>query len=236
MSNFFPSHPEALAKQEEGLRLASVGNCHDAHAAFTVALVMMDDARLPYAAERLQRATILRDDGFTYVREGFAFGRGELIDRGAATLDSSLELTGKLLTGGFAPSVRARKRLYSEHGQTAALRNHTDVLEALFGGEHPDAEVVGHFSIIYQDHLRQGSNQYFIANTALRAAACEVMTGEDRIHAMRWVGVAAVAFGRSLVSDRQNTIPVARTIIARTPGLRAAETAHWSLFDRRIRQ
>src|SRR5258707_188486 len=120
--NAFEVNSIAAIEHGRGSQLEKAHDYPAAHAAFNDAIDILSGDE-PSPSTDLQTARIMRDDGFTYVREYIANNGDSLVYHTAVnTIGSSLALTTGLHKQGEAEySADAWRYLLSEHGATVGL-------------------------------------------------------------------------------------------------------------------
>lgn len=194
----------------------------EAHNAFDAALNRLNI--LPQTDDvLLQSARIIRDDGFTYVREGCVQSDDEesrdLFERAEDRMLQSHDMTWELLSD-LKPKTARERQLFSEHGATLGTLGRMIVArQVLFGDHNSDSKVTvadlrteQHYFGKKEAHhfLRQGNNMYYLVSNAMHGAQAERLNGKIA-HVAPWLGRAAVGIARSAVYDRQNFMNSVKT-------------------------
>jgi hypothetical protein len=194
--------PEVEKVHQAGVAAAVRGDIVLAGEYYTGARrILHQEAQQPTASDRLQAATIRRDQGFLGTHAlvaGFlesanhtSIGRGELEEsRGVTTI---------LLREKDRFTEGAKKRIHAEHGATISCQARVLVYSCLANNQPPDqtAEQIRTLFGEARDALRQGDNAYYGASNAMRAAAFERTIGGGAVRG--WladaVGFASTPYG-----------------------------------------
>jgi hypothetical protein len=202
---------QAALDHQRGLNLeVDAGDYIAAHEAFEAALNRLQELPSSPSTE-LQAARVVRDDGFTYVREK-QFGQA------FSMLNLSLTRTTHLLRSeGRLPDLLA------EHGATLGVLARVAVAEQVSEGKF-DARPTRkqRAKLVYEQHwfgrheahgcLRDANNAYYRVSNAMQAARAERLNGRP-LHIAPWLGRAAVGLVQAAKADRANFLPAIKTAV-----------------------
>ncbi|HUC95764.1 MAG TPA: hypothetical protein VMR76_02265 [Candidatus Saccharimonadia bacterium] len=193
------------------------GNFVEAHGWFDEAQIVLTSLTTTLDTD-VQYATILRDDGFTYLRSAINTHSKSDLSNAARVLHEAKNKT----NGQFSDNhwgLDSPKELFAEHGATLSCLGR---LSTVAGIVFKQAE----YSIpqwFYKDadiHLRSGNNGYYRVSNAMVAARYErtrAYTSESPPETKFWVARALAGLVWTELYDGRNLKPASRTFFGRLP-------------------
>ncbi len=224
MLEVFAVDAEAAAYHDNGMRLETRRRDYNgAHEAFRLALERLSTLENTPDVT-LQRARIIRDDGFTYVREHIVASNSDARYNAQDSLNPSRNLSQNLLGyGKDAYSEEALAYLNSEHGATIGLLGRFATVRAVLGEDVTEAE---QRQLYYeaQGYLFHGSNRYYETSNAVNAARFERIYGDYKEFS-NWLKIARHSIGDARSARSKDWLPALRTYVRRLPSLTFKSTA-----------
>ncbi len=189
-----------------------------------------------------QRATIMRDDAFTFTRQGIGTRHESDFREARDRLRQSLAVTALLVAepynakfrdqGPHGAPKKARRELLSTHASTLELLARNATAEEVVVG-FSGASVADHLHGWAHDYAARGTNGYVRVSNAMNNAR------EERIRGSKRLPHVAVALGRAMygvawtaVFDRANFVPAVGTVVHRLCGLATPAAARRSVRAR----
>ena len=239
---------DAIAREfhEAGLTAALDGEFTTAHVEFEYALGrlgMLDST----TDTTIQRARIVRDDGFTNLRdalttsgrdaeEGFEFAQSILEE--SSDMTAPLADTAVIKSRMGIPLSGREREIVSEHGATRACLGRKVIAMQVATGQlstdqkaTPDVIAAQRYFGLDDAHgyLRQGSKSYERTSNAMRGALAERANG-SAVHVVPWLGRAAVGLAKSVVTSE--FAPSFRTVARIGLALRSRRASLDSIVQR----
>ena len=243
-------NPEAMLLHTEGLDAEMNGDFASVHESFTVAQAIL--ATLPETMDTItQSARIVRDNGFTYVREAIHKSDTSLLRAASLCINDSIEATAPIVSGTIfawpeAPSSvtntakRGRREVITEHGATVSLLGRLSTVKSVMLGidtrtDEPSAVQARSIDqqgyALAHDLLRRGNNGYYRVSNAMMGARQERLNGRLP-HAFVWLGRAASGVAWTAVRDPRNFKSTILTVGNRLRDIRSYKAAHDSVLVR----
>lgn len=233
----------AAEVESQALQASLAGNQAEARSLYAQALdVVPSDG---YADTAAQRSSIIRNLGFTYVREAIATDDVELVWSARAYIGQAIEETADLVSGRTGTELRfkqlgrtgtykrARRELFSEHAASLGLlaRAATAAEVAFKPSEQTQSDRLRYGYA--HDFARLGLNGYIRVSNAMNGARDERRAGLRRLpHTAVCLARAAFGVVWSVKNDRGNLSPAIWTIASRLPALRTTASASASVLER----
>lgn len=181
--------PHIETEHQEGVSEANKGNIPEAWEHYEHAIDMLqyvDDPCPQEAGTTLHLARILRDKGMLGVyahAHGSPANLDTTIHDSSAILHDSRELTKELIDYGTEFNETSIRRVYAEHGATIGCQARVLVYKTMVEDELSPgrAEQIRAYFIEATEVLRRGTNSYYGASNAMRAAAFERTLGHHNI-------------------------------------------------------
>ena len=179
----------------------------------------------------LQRAKIIRDKGFTSIREGLHTGDYGHLDDAHHSLISSERMSAQLVhREQHIYSADAWKFLLSEHGATLGLLGRlATVCEVVQVPIHDIYEAEEYYDTAHQNFLSEGVNKYYQTSNAINAARHERLEGRLNTTGI-WLGRAALSVRQAKKHDPSNYEPARKTYRQRRAYLKTKKTAARSVL------
>lgn len=238
--------PKSQAYHASGLEASVRGDYETAHNFLNLASdVLKQDC--PSVDASVQRARIMRDSGFTCIREAIDAQDEVLLENAQHTLLASRDITAPLVSG-VAPEVilagsaatpkSDRREIFAEHGATIGLLGRLATVSAVTAGV--DTRGSGKEAVknreedqapygLAHDLLRIGNNGYYRVSNAMVGARQERLNGRLP-NMLVWLGRAAYGLAWTAANDRQNLRAAARTAAGRMPHLTSYQKARTSVI------
>lgn len=229
--DLFPK-PQAELLHVKGLSDSLKGDNNGAREAYFAALAQYDEEDTP--RNLVQIARVLRDLGFTYVRD--AIQENPVINLGIAraTLEESIALFSDAHTREDYDR-EAYKYLLAEHGASIGLLARMATVSGLLATDldharAADRQAIGEYARA-AEVLRQSDNSYYRTSNLVNAARHE--TAFDRpILGLTWFSRSVGATAVSLVQDAGNTLNGARTVADKAKVMLRPSAARRSVLTR----
>lgn len=236
---------EAQRWHDKGLDEVSKGMYTEAHKSFAGARSTLETAvktrkhgLLSLDEISVQMAHIVRDDGFTYVREAAVASDHELLKQGYDQLDESLDIT-HILVGGMRTtletspeSLTAKQReILAEHGATLSFMGRIATVDTLMSqaqGEEPIDDIWDYYQNA-DSFLHYGNNGYYRVSNSMVAARHERLN-DNGGGVERWLGRAAKGLLWTGLHDQGNLKAATLTAGSRARHLRSHQAAEASVF------
>lgn len=240
-NQYLAQNPEATALEGMGLQASLAGSQEAARDHYAQALALVPNGDTPDAAA--QRGSILRNLGFSYVREGIAARSTEAFAQGTTYLRDALAETALYASGArnlnyqkigpHATYKKPRRELLSAHAATLGLLGRAATAQEVALGIEPSAETTqGRLRYGFaHDFARLGTNGYFRVSNSMNLARDERIHGR-RIHAAVCVARAAFGIVWSVKNDRGNLKNGVRTFARRLIDLRSISASRQSVLVR----
>lgn len=195
----------------------------------------------------VQRGSVKRNDGFTFVREAIGTENDEdraiLFERANQRLREALGETAVYVSGVSQPNYahvgphgthkKPRRELLSAHAATLGLLARAATAEEVVlkstSSTRQDRANYG----LAHDFTRLGTNGYFRVSNAMNGARDERIQGNGRLpHTAVWLARAAFGIAWSVKNDRGSLKSSLRTFAGRLPDLATPSRARKSVLNR----
>lgn len=194
-----------------------------------------------------QRGSVIRNDGFTFVRDAIATEEPEnqkaLFERASHRLREALGQTALLVSGAERPNYqqigphqthkKQRRELLSTHAATLGLIARAATAEEVVLTSTTETRQDRANYGLAHDFARLGTNGYFRVSNAMNGARDERIQGNARLpHTAVWLSRAAFGIVWSVKNDRGNLTNALRTFAGRMPDLVTPSKARQSVRNR----
>lgn len=236
---------DAFERETFGLNASLAGDQPLARDYYDQALTLIPaDGTADTAA---QRGSVMRNDGFTSVREAITAEDPEnqktLFEQAGRRLREALGQTALLISGAERPNYqqigpyqthkKQRRELLSTHAATLGLiARAATTEEAVLTSTNETQQDRANYGLAH-DFARLGTNGYFRVSNAMNGARDERIQGSARLpHTAVWLGRAAFGIVWSVKNDRANLKNSLRTFVGRMPDLITPTQARRSVLKR----
>lgn len=255
-----PSSPliegDILLKDHRAQQMHQAGLSAELHGQYEAALVMLESAEerllgMPQTVDvTVQRAQVVRDRGFTFVREAIGHQTVSGLQEAQDTIAASASLTAPLVSGAqrwhdepqhpVSVRKRIRREILAEHGATISLLGRVATVETVMYDEagrsriqtdQSSHQAIRHTYGLAHRLLRQGNNGYYRVSNTMVAARQERLNGNLPYVAL-WLGRAAVGLVWTAGRNRHNFMPAVRTAGNRVRHLRSHAAARSSVLEK----
>ena len=225
--NVFIEDPLARYFHEEGLKAELSGDYISARNSFYQGIMELYNRPLS-AARQVQLASILRDDGFTSLRQSIFESEPEKLAEAEEILNRSKALTGRLVRWsriissipGLPIELTSPElcELGSEHGATISLLGRLATVNHVQFGRN-DVDPTSMYEEAH-DYLRSGSNGYYRVSNAMVAARWERIQN-NLPEVFRWLGRSTSGLAWTAAHNPANLVPAGMTFAGRVGHLRS---------------
>lgn len=245
MRHYLEQNLDAFDRETFGLTASLKGEQGLARDYYAEALAFIppDDT----ADTAAQRGSVLRNNGFTFVREALATedpeARQLLFEEANLNLREALGETALLVSGVTRPNYRKtgphqthkkqRRELLSAHAATLGLiARAATAEEVILESTDETRQDRANYGLAH-DFARLGTNGYFRVSNAMNGARDERIQGNKRLpHTAVWLSRAAFGVIWSVKNDRGNLVNALRTFVGRLPDVTTPARARQSAVKR----